>query len=149
MRLAIVYDRVNKWGGAERVLLALHEIWPQAPLFTAVYNPATSSWAKVFQVKTSFLQYFPFARSNHEFYPLLTPLSFESFDFSSFDVILSVTSAEAKGIIVKPHTLHICYCLTPTRYLWSGYKEYFEQPGMGRFNPMARLRRRSFKRLIF
>ncbi len=144
MRLALVYDRVNKWGGAERVLLALHEIWPQAPLFTAVYNPRTASWAKVFKVKTSFLQYFPFARSNHEFYPLLTPLAFESFDFSAFDVVLSVTSAEAKGIIVKHSTLHICYCLTPTRYLWSGYDEYFAEPGMGMFNPLARFLMKTF-----
>ncbi len=139
MRLALVYDRVNKWGGAERVLLALHEIWPDAPIYTAVYNPRTASWAKVFKVKSSFLQHLPFAKSKHELYPMLTPSAFESFDFSSFDVVLSVTSAEAKGIITKPGTLHICYCLTPTRYLWSGYSEYFEEPGMGRFNPLARM----------
>lgn len=139
MKIAFIYDRVNKWGGAERVLLALHEIWPKAPLYTAVYNPQTASWAKVFEVKSSFLQYFPFAKSNHEFYPILTPLAFESFDFSGFDVVLSVTSAEAKGIITKPNTLHICYCLTPTRYLWSGYHTYLRQPGLGVLSPLARL----------
>lgn len=139
MRLSLVYDRVNKWGGAERVLLALHEIWPQAPLYTAVYNPKTASWASVFRVKSSFLQYFPFAKSRHELYPMFTPLAFESFDFSSYDVVLSVTSAEAKGIITKPNTLHICYCLTPTRYLWSGYQDYLNEPGAGFFNPVARI----------
>lgn len=137
MKIALVYDRVNKWGGAERVLLALHEIWPKAPLYTAVYNRATASWAKVFGVKSSFLQHLPFAKSTHELYPMLTPLAFESFDFSSFDVVLSVTSAEAKGIITKSNTLHICYCLTPTRYLWSGYQDYLDEPGMGVFNPLA------------
>lgn len=139
MRLAIVYDRVNKWGGAERVLLTLHEIWPEAPLYTAVYNSKTTSWAKVFEVKSSFLQYLPFAKSKHEFYPVFTPFAFESFDFSSFDVVLSITSAEAKGIITKPSTLHICYCLTPTRYLWSGYDDYFDEPGVGILNPLARV----------
>lgn len=125
MRVALVYDRVNKWGGAERILLALHEIWPEAPLFTAVYDPAGAPWAKDFKVIPSFLNKFPLAKANHEFYPWLAPLAFESFDFSGFDVVISIASAEAKGIVTKPETLHLCYCLTPTRYLWSGYREYF------------------------
>jgi glycosyltransferase involved in cell wall biosynthesis len=124
MNIALVYDRVNKWGGAERVLLALHEIWPQAPLYTAVYNRNTARWADGFRVVPSFLNRIPFARSNHEFLAALTPMAFESFNFDRYDVVLSVTSAEAKTIITKPGTLHICYCLTPTRYLWSGREEY-------------------------
>lgn len=125
MKVALVYDRVNKWGGAERVLLALHELFPDAPLFTAVYNSITANWASVFKVHTSFLQYFPKATSAHELYGWLMPLAFESFNFDEFDVVISVTSEAAKGVITKPGTVHICYCLTPTRYLWSGYKEYF------------------------
>ena len=129
MRTALVYDRVNKWGGAERVLLALHEIFPDAPLYTSVYDPVRAPWAKVFpEIKTSFLQKFPFAKSNHEFFPLLMPLAFESFDFSGFDLVISVTSEAAKGIRTKPQTLHICYLLTPTRYLWSHYDQYFANP---------------------
>lgn len=133
-RIAFVYDRVNKWGGAERVLLALHDIWPDAPLYTAVYDPAGASWAGIFEVRPSFLQYLPFARSHHEFYPWLTTMAFESFSFDEFDVVVSITSAEAKSIITKPHTLHICYCLTPTRYLWSGYELYKQIPGFGLFD---------------
>jgi len=125
MKVALVYDRVNKFGGAERVLLALHEIWPNAPLFTSVYNSETAPWATDFDVRTSFLQKFPLAKTRHEFYPWLTPLVFESFNFDEFDVVVSITSADAKGIITKPGTFHICYCLTPTRYLWSGYNDYF------------------------
>jgi glycosyltransferase involved in cell wall biosynthesis len=124
MKIALVYDRVNKWGGAERVLLALHDIWPDAPLFTAVYDPRRASWAKVFRVHPSFLQHVPLAKRHHELFPWLTPMAFESFSFDGYDVVLSVTSAEAKSIITKPGTVHICYCLTPTRYLWSGEKEY-------------------------
>jgi glycosyltransferase involved in cell wall biosynthesis len=127
MKVALVYDRVNKIGGAERVLEALHEIWPEAPLYTAVYNPTTAPWAKKFQVIPSFLNKFPLAKKHHEAYPWLTPMAFESFAFSGYDVVISVTSAEAKGIITRPSTLHLCYCLTPTRYLWSGYGEYFRQ----------------------
>jgi len=128
-KVAIVYDRVNKWGGAERVLLALHEIFPDAPLYTSVYDSKKAPWAKVFpEVKTSFLQKFPLASSNHEILPALMPLVFESFDFSGFDLVISVTSEAAKGIITKPSTRHICYCLTPTRYLWSHNSLYFQNP---------------------
>ena len=127
MKVAIVYDRVNKWGGAERVLLALHEIFPEAPLYTSVYDEKGAPWAKVFPgVKTSFLQKFPFAKSNHELFASLMPLAFESFDFSGFDLVISVTSEAAKGVRTKPGTLHVCYCLTPTRYLWSHHDEYFK-----------------------
>lgn len=125
-KIAIVYDRVNKWGGAERVLLALHKIWPEAPLYTAVYDKNKARWADVFEVHTSFLGNLP-----HEFLPWITPLAFETFTFDEFDIVLSVTSAEAKGIITKPHTCHICYCLTPTRYLWGSAKEYELQGVMG------------------
>lgn len=124
MKLALVYDRVNKFGGAERVLLALHEIWPDAPLFTSVYNPKTAPWASVFDVRPSFMQKIPFAKTHHELFPWLTPLAFEQFDFSDFDVAISVSSAEAKNIITTPKTIHVCYCLTPTRYLWSGNNLY-------------------------
>jgi glycosyltransferase involved in cell wall biosynthesis len=130
-KIALVYDRVNKWGGAERVLLALHEIFPNAPLFTSVYNTEKTPWANAFNpptgagLKTSFLQKIPLASSRHESLPFLMPAAFESFSFEGYDLVISVTSEAAKGIIVKPPTKHICYCLTPTRYLWSGYNEYF------------------------
>jgi len=126
MKVALTYDRVNKWGGAERVLLALHKIFPDAPLYTSVLNIEKAPWAKVFDVKTSFLQNFPKASTSHEFYAPLMPMAFESFNFDEFDLVISVTSEAAKGIITKPKTLHVCYCLTPTRYLWSGYNDYFK-----------------------
>jgi len=126
VKTAIVYDRVNKWGGAERVLLALHDIFPDAELFTSLYNPETAMWAKVFpRVNPSFLQKIKPFRNKHEFLAPIMPLAFESFNFDNFDLVISVTSEAAKGIVTKPNTKHICYCLTPTRYLWSGYNEYF------------------------
>jgi glycosyltransferase involved in cell wall biosynthesis len=127
MKVALVYDRVNKWGGAERVLLALHELFPDAPLYTSVHHAKKAPWADVFETRTSLLQKFPFTRSKHEFIPFLMPFAFENFLFDDYDLVISVTSEAAKGIITKPSTKHICYCLTPTRYLWSGYDEYFPQ----------------------
>ena len=128
MKTALVYDRVNKWGGAERVLLALHELFPDAPLYTSVYDKKNAPWADGLNIKTSFLQNIPFAKSHHELIPFLMPMAFEQFNFDKYDLVISVTSEAAKGIITKPHTRHICYCLTPTRYLWSGYDEYFRNP---------------------
>lgn len=139
MKIAFVYDWVNKFGGAERVLLALHELWPDAPIFTAVYDPLKARWAQVFQVRPSFLNQIPFLRSRHELIPFLTPIAFESFDFSGYDVVLSVTSSDAKSIITHPNTLHICYCLTPARLSWSGYWEYMREPSMGFLNPFIRM----------
>jgi len=129
MKAALVYDRINKWGGAERVLLALHEILPDAPLYTAVYSPQKASWAKVFpEVIPTFLNKIPFAQDKHEFLGALTPIAFETLDLDKYDLVISVTSEAAKGVLTKPSTFHLCYCLTPTRYLWSGYKIYFANP---------------------
>lgn len=144
MKIALVYDRVNKIGGAERVLLSLHEIWPQAPLYTAVYNREKATWADIFKIKTSYLQKIPFSTTKHEILPLLTSLAFESFDFSEFEVVISITSSDAKAILTKPTTLHICYCLTPTRYLWSGQKDYLDEPGIGILNLPVRLMMKLF-----
>lgn len=133
MNVALVYDRVNKWGGAERVLLSLHELFPDAPLYTAVYDPKGAPWAKVFDVRPSFMNRIPFAKQHHELFAWMTPFAFESFDFDGFDLVITVTSAEAKSIITKPGTVHICYCLTPTRYLWSGFDVYSKGDSISSF----------------
>lgn len=124
-RIALVYDRVNTpYGGAENVLLALHQTFPDAPLFTAVYDAHRAQWARVFRVIPSFVQKIPFAQKFHRLFVGLMPLAFESFELDEYDVIISITSAEAKGVLTKPHQLHLCYLLTPTRYLWSHTEEY-------------------------
>ena len=127
MKTAIVYDRVNKFGGAERVLLALHKLFPDAPLYTSVYSPEKAGWAGVFpKVIPSFLQKIPVLKDHHQLFGWLTPIAYESFSFDGYDLVISVTSEAAKGILTKPQTKHICYCLTPTRYLWSGYDLYLK-----------------------
>jgi glycosyltransferase involved in cell wall biosynthesis len=104
--------------------MALHKLFPKAPLYTSVYDEDTATWAKTFDVRTSFLQDIPFAKQNHRQFLPLMPSAFESFDLSEFDCVISITSAEAKGVVVSPNTFHICYLLTPTRYLWSHTYEY-------------------------
>ena len=115
MKVALVYDRVNKWGGAERILLALHKIFRNAPLYTSLYSKKNTPWADVFDIKTSFLQNIPKFHTYHELLAPVMPFAFESISFDNYDIVISVTSEAAKGIITKPHTLHICICLTPTR----------------------------------
>lgn len=139
MKVALVYDRINKWGGAERVLLALHKIFPNAPLYTSVYSRENAKWANVFKIKSSYLQNARYFQEHNEMIAGLVPSAFESFDFSEYDLVISVTSEAAKGIITGPNTKHISYCLTPTRYLWSGYDEYFLNPFIKYFSiPIVR-----------
>lgn len=124
MKVALVYDRVNKFGGAERVLLTLHKIFPDAPLFTLVYAPKSASWANVFKVIPTFVNKIPFIRNKHELLAPIAAMAFESLDLREYDVVISITSSDAKAVITKPGQLHICYCLTPTRYFWSGEDQY-------------------------
>ena len=127
-KVALVYDRVNtSYGGAEQVVLALEKAFPQADLFTSLYNPKKANWAKNFNVKTSFLQKIPFIKNMHRFLAIFMPLAFEGLDLSDYDIIISITSAEAKGVITRKNQLHICYLLTPPRYLYHYKNDYLKK----------------------
>ncbi|MEK7633328.1 MAG: glycosyltransferase [Patescibacteria group bacterium] len=127
-KIAIVYDWIDKWGGVERVLLTLHEMFPEAIFYTSYYDKEKADWAKDLKIKTSFLQKFPgFIKKSRIFSFIFYPFVFESFNFSNYDLVISVTSSFAKSIITKPGTKHLCYLLTPTRYLWSHEKEYIRR----------------------
>ncbi|MBI3251460.1 MAG: glycosyltransferase [Candidatus Andersenbacteria bacterium] len=128
MRVAIVHDYLNQFGGAERVLGALLEIFPHAPVFTLVHNKASMPINfDERRIKTSFLQRLPGARRYHRYFPLLMPLAVEQFDFREYDVVFSATHSFGKGVIVGPHTLHISYCFTPTRYIWDDSHKYVRE----------------------
>jgi glycosyltransferase involved in cell wall biosynthesis len=124
-RVAIVHEYLTQFGGAERVLLALLELFPHAPVFTLVYDrdraqiPLDES-----RLRTSFLQRLPGARRHYRYFPLLMPLAIEQFDFSQYDLVLSATHSFAKGIVTGPNTLHVSYCFTPTRYVWDDSHRY-------------------------
>lgn len=126
-KVALIYDRVNTpYGGAEIVLKTISEIFPDAPIYTSVYDSNKVKWASKIKIIPSFLQYIPFFNDKHQFLLPFMPLAFESFDLSEFDLVISITSAEAKGVLTKPNQKHICYMLTPTRYLYSHKDTYLK-----------------------
>lgn len=131
MKLAIVHDYLNQFGGAERVIMALHEVFPDAPIYTSIYdeNKLPVEFRKM-DIRVSFMQKFPFIFKLFKFYLLFYPLAFESFDLSNYDVILSSSSAFAKGVKKKPGQKHVCYCYTPTRFVWR-YNDYVKREGFG------------------
>ncbi|HWA64609.1 MAG TPA: glycosyltransferase [Candidatus Paceibacterota bacterium] len=130
MKIAFVHEYLIQFGGAERMLAALSEAFPNAPIYTLMYDErATRGIFKNRQIVTSFLQKFPFAKTQHRLYPLLMPLAVEQFDFSDYDVVLSLSASFAKGVITKPGTRHICYCLTPPRFLWDNSQRFVEDFG--------------------
>ncbi len=131
MQLAIVCSWLNQYGGAERVLEVVHDMYPQAPIYTSIYAPAAfperyRSW----DIRPSFMNHLPFIKRKHQLYLPLYPLGFESLDLRDYDLVLSLTSAFAHGVITSPETQHVCYCLTPARFLWN-YHGYIEREGLG------------------
>ena len=153
MKVALVCDWLVNVGGAERVLLELHKMYPSAPIYTSKYDREGISWFKDAEVRTGYLQHFPNCMRK-----LIGPLRsrwFRKLDLTDYDLVISVTGAEAKG--VKTHktehepknrtgfsttggkTTHICFCHVPTQYYWGLYDDYMKDPGFGFLNPLARL----------
>ncbi len=134
MKIAIVHDYLVQYGGAERVLEAICEIWPQAPIYTLLHDSELVHHKfdnKV--VRTSFLQKIPFAKKHHRIFPPLMMLGIEQFNLDYYDIVLSDSSSFAKNLITNPNTLHITYCHTPMRYGWDDcqyYTQEFSLPGI-------------------
>lgn len=139
-KVAIVADWLTNMGGAEEVVLALHEAFPEAPIYTSTYTPETMPRFNNLDIRTTKLQNLPRAlRKLHKFFPMLRVRAFQELDLSEFDIIISSASAEAKQIRKsRPDQVHICYCHTPIRYYWSHYKEYKKDPGFGKLNLLVR-----------
>jgi len=130
MKVALVHDYLNQYGGAERVLEAFCQIFPQAPIYTLLYDKERTGWAFADRrIQTSFLQKIPLLKSHHRPFLMLMPLAIEQFDLSQYDLVLSDSASYAKGVITSPKTLHICYCHTPIRYAWDDSHKYIEEFG--------------------
>jgi glycosyltransferase involved in cell wall biosynthesis len=132
MKVALAHDWLNQIGGAEDVLEALVSLYPHAPLYTSLYwrQKMPSHWQQ-WDIRTSFIDRLPLARRRQQLYFPFYPLAFEQFDFRGYDLVVSNKSGFCHGIVTGPETLHICYCLTPTRYVWR-YHQYAEQEQLGR-----------------
>ncbi|MGE4320075.1 MAG: glycosyltransferase [Acholeplasmataceae bacterium] len=125
MKVAIVCDWLTNMGGGEQVLIELKKIYPEAPIYTSVYDPThLAPELKNIDVRTSFLQKNKKIIKNHQKYLHLMPTAFESFDFTNYDLVISCNSSCAHGIITSPNTKHICYCYTPMRYGWEFFYQY-------------------------
>ncbi|KKQ02178.1 MAG: Glycosyl transferase group 1 [Candidatus Roizmanbacteria bacterium GW2011_GWA2_36_23] len=124
-KIAIVYDWIDKWGGVERLLLNLHQLFPQADFLTSYYNDVSAPWAKQLHIKTSFIQNLPPIIKNRRLmsFPFY-PFAFEQLDLSDYDIVISVSSSFAKSVITKPGTLHLGFLLTPMRFLWLFQEDY-------------------------
>lgn len=124
--VALVHDYLNQGGGAERVLLALHNLFPAAPIYTSIYDQERMSPVyRTLDIRTSFMQHLPGVTRHHQAYLLCYPFAFERFDFSDYQLVLSSSSAWAKGVITAPGTQHVCYCHAPMRFAWS-YQSYIQ-----------------------
>lgn len=129
-RIAIVYDWMDSWGGVERMLLVLHEMFPTADWFTSYIDPKKARWIDEiqnanFKMQTSFIQNLPsFIKSSRLLSLPLYPVAFENFDLREYDIVISITSSFAKSVITHPGTKHVCILLTPTRWLWSQVDNY-------------------------
>lgn len=140
-KVAIVTDWLTNMGGAENVVLVIHEAFPDAPIYTSTFTPETMPAFKDLDVRTTYLQNLPKPfRKLHKFFPILRVNAFKKLDLSEFDIIISSSSAESKQVQkTRPNQVHICYCHTPIRYYWSHYDEYRRDPGFGKLNWLVRL----------
>ena len=128
MRVALVHDYMVQYGGAERVLEVLSEMFPKAPIYTLIYDSSQLYGAFSDKtIRTSFLQKLPFAKTHHRIFPILMPLAVEDLDLSAYDVVISSSNSYTKGVITRPDAIHICYCHTPMRYAWDDYHRYFKE----------------------
>lgn len=137
-KVAIVCDWLTGIGGAERVVLELHRLYPNAPIYTSQYDPKSIDWFTDADVRTTWLQKLPV--SLKKFLPLLRAWTFSRLDLSDYDVVITSSGAEAKAVKTGANTLHVNYCHAPTHYYWSRYNSYLENPNFPRgFNWLAKI----------
>lgn len=134
IKVALVHDYLNQMGGAERVVLAFHELFPDAPLYTSIYDPRRVDPAfQEIDIHTSFMQKMPLVKKHHQPFLPFYPFAMERLDLRGYDLVLSSSSAFGKGVITRPETMHICYCHTPMRWCWN-YDEYVEREQLGKLS---------------
>lgn len=140
LKVAIVHDWLTSMGGAEPVVLEISRLFPDAPIYTSVYDKNSATAFADKDVHTTYLQKIlpKSVRYKHILWPVLRAFAFRKLDLSEYDVIISSSSAEAKAVSKKSGAIHICYCHTPTRYYWSHYEEFKREFHFGILTPLIR-----------
>ena len=134
MKTALVHDHLAQDGGAEKVLEVFSQMFPDAPIYTLLYDKKNvANRYPNRKIDASIIQKMPGGVRFYQWYLPLMPMAVEFFDLRGYDIVLSDTSSFAKGVITQPSTTHICYCHTPTRYLWSDTHQYINELRYNRF----------------
>lgn len=129
-KIAIVHDWLIQYGGAERLVVQMHRMFPDATVYTLLYDP--KEYPEDFRradIRTTYLQRIPFSTKLYKNFLTLMPKAFESLDLSEYDIVISSCTCCSKGVITRPDALHVCYCNTPTRYVWNFYHDYVNRSG--------------------
>ena len=127
LRVALIHHWLVRMRGGEKVLESLCRLFPQADIYTLVFDPREiPDSIKHHPITTSWIQKLPWAITYYSQYLPLFPIAIEQFDLSAYDLVLSSDAAVGKGVITRPETCHICYCHTPPRYAWSAYHTYLQ-----------------------
>lgn len=130
LKVAIVHDWLTGYGGADRVVNQMKQVFPNAPIYTLVYDKSKfPAFFQNYDVRTTYIQKIPGATKLYKLMLTLMPKAFEALDLSEYDMVISSCSSCCKGVITRPDALHICYCHTPTRYIWDFYYTYLKNSG--------------------
>lgn len=136
-KAVIVADWLTTYGGAEKVVKAVHEVFPEAPIYTSQYSKKQIDWFNDCDVRTGWMNIFP--ASLRKILSIPRAIYFSNLDLSEYDVVISIVTAESKGVKTSPNQLHISYLQgPPTQYFWGMYDKYVENPGFGKLNPIVR-----------
>lgn len=132
LRVALVHEPLFGMGGSERVLLTLHQMFPQAPVYTSIFNPKRLDKAfGALDMRVSFMQRLPFVHRYHRAYLPLYPFAYERMDLRDYDLVISSSWSFAKSVVTRPETLHICYCHNSMRTAWQ-FEDSAEKEKLGR-----------------
>lgn len=127
LKVALVQDWLVGRGGGERVLYDIHTLFPDAPIYTLVYDQDKApEWCKECDIRTTYIQKWPGAKSHHKLLLSFMPKAWEALDLTEYDLVISCCASCCKGVITRPDALHVCYSFSPTRYVWDLYYDYLE-----------------------
>lgn len=125
LKVALVHDWIVGEGGGEQVLRCFHELFPEAHIYTLVYNEEKApAWTQGLDIRTTYIQGWPGGKTHHKFLLSFMPKAWESLDLTEYDLVLSSCTSCCKGVITRPDAVHVCYCHSPIRYVWDLYYDY-------------------------